>query len=150
MEYFLRLILNYDFQIIIGLTFLLLFSVFLLKKVSDKEKNMDNKNIKDLEAISQKIEREYKPINIELTSYEAEQEANAIISYDELISNKKNNDGVNKDESGEISLNYMNKRSQIGQQEYKPVPKVDSETMKYEREEYFLKSLRKLQNDLVR
>lgn len=150
MEYFLRLILNYDFQIIIGLTFLLFFSVFLLKKVSDKEKNMDNKNIIDLEAISQKIEREYKPINIELTSYEAEQEANAIISYDELISNKKNNDSVNKDESGEISLNYMNKRSQIGQQEYKPVPKVDSETMKYEREEYFLKSLRKLQNDLVR
>ena len=111
---------------------------------------MDNKNIIDLEAISQTIEREYKPINIELTSYEAEQEANAIISYDELISNKKNNDSNNKDESGEISLNFMNERSQVGQQEYRPVPKVGSETMKYEREEYFLKSLRKLQNDLVR
>ena len=61
--------------------------------------NKANKDMSDLERITSRIEEEYKPINVELTSYEQEQEDNAIISYDELLSNrdKNNNSGFSYD-----------------------------------------------------
>ena len=45
----------------------------------------------DLEKITKNIERDYKPANINLTSYEQEQEDNAIISYQELLNSKDKN-----------------------------------------------------------
>ena len=44
----------------------------------------------DLEAITRNIEENYKPAAVRLTSYEEEQESNAIISYQELLTNKDN------------------------------------------------------------
>ena len=50
----------------------------------------------DLEAITKNISENYKPVNVRLTSYEQEQEDNAIISYEELV-NKMNASKINYD-----------------------------------------------------
>ena len=60
----------------------------------------------DLEAITRNIEENYKPAAIRLTSYEEEQESNAIISYQELLTNKDNQQ-INYDDEyqSKIDLN---------------------------------------------
>src|SRR5574344_1982724 len=81
-----------DYFFFIG-TFLLIilfiYIVYLLKS-SDNEKGLTTKNGDsfDIEAVTKAIEKDYKPENIKLTSYEEDQEKTAIISYDELIKNK--------------------------------------------------------------
>ena len=105
----------------------------------------------DLEAITRNIEENYKPANITLTSYEQEQEDSAIISYEELVSNKDN-----------LSLNYEDDVQSNSDLEVKKVsvgeniggashqPKIEVKLMNYEMEEAFLKALRQLQSDLAR
>ncbi len=44
----------------------------------------------ELEVITKKIEKEYKPQKLEFTNFEKEQEESAIISYKELLNNSKN------------------------------------------------------------
>ena len=51
------------------------------------EVNGDNDSM-DILSICEAIESDYKPGTIELTSYEEEQENNAIISYEELVKSK--------------------------------------------------------------
>lgn len=148
---------NGDYIFLAFILILLLISVMTIKKVNKKEKEMNTinkarKDMIDLEAITRNIESDYKPINIELSSYEQEQENNAIISYEELVNNKDNTN-VNYDET------YENSSVDVD------VKKVDlSDTygvnverenyvvslMSYEKEEAFLRALRKLQSDLAR
>ena len=105
----------------------------------------------DLEAITKNIETNYKPAIIELTSYEQEQENNAIISYDELVS-ARNKDSVNYDNeyqnASDIDIKKVNLSNKIGDEV--PQTKIEVTLMSYEKEEAFLKALRQLQNDLAR
>lgn len=107
------------------------------------------KDMIDLESITKNIEETYKPINIKLTSYEEEQENNAIISYKELLNT--NNNAVNYEEYDnktdidvkKIDLNTV-EDSTIN------TPKIEINLMSYEKEEAFLQALKKLQSTLAR
>lgn len=146
-----------DYIFLAFVLFLLLISVLYLKNVNKKEKDMNTinkakKDMIDLEAITKNIEADYKPINIELSSYEQEQENNAIISYEELLSNRDNNN-VNYDENYEnssvdVDVKKVDLNDSYGVNVEKEGYSVS--LMSYEKEEAFLRALRKLQSDLVR
>lgn len=126
-----------------------------LQKLEREEKSMTKarKDRIDLEAITKNIESNYRPINIELTSYEKEQENNAIISYDELVKSR-NTKTINYDDSFVNSTNVDVKKVNLELNtkidNYEVEPPVDVCMMSYEKEEAFLKALRQLQRDLVR
>ena len=105
----------------------------------------------DLEAITKNIEENYKPATIELTSYEQEQENNAIISYQELLSNKDSKQ-VNYDDEFESTMDIDVKKVDLTSNKGSKVPKTKLEVtlMNYEMEEAFLKALKQLQVDLSR
>ena len=111
-----------------------------------KENDIDN-----LEDIKKNIEKDYKPVNIELTDYEKEQEESAIISYDELINNKdkfvvsydKNYQNNNDDiVVKKIDLSSEGVHENIN-------TKLDVKLMNYDKEEAFLKALKQLQSNLL-
>ena len=111
--------------------------------------NKANNDMLDLEKISKNIETEYKPTNIELTSYEKEQEDNAIISYDELIKNKDN--GYSYDDSYKSESDINVKRidlDKITNQIETPQEHIKVRLMSYEKEEAFLNALKQLQKEL--
>lgn len=146
-----------DYIFLAFIVLLLLISVFTIKKVNKKEKEMNTinkakKDMIDLEAITKNIEADYKPINIELSSYEQEQENNAIISYEELVNNKDNSN-VNYDETYEnhtvdVDVKKVDLSDNYGVNLEKETYSVS--LMSYEKEEAFLRALRKLQSDLAR
>lgn len=146
-----------DYIFLTFIVLLLLISVFTIKKVNKKEKEMNTinkakKDMIDLEAITKNIEADYKPINIELSSYEQEQENNAIISYEELVNNKDNSN-VNYDETYEnhtvdVDVKKVDLSDNYGVNLEKETYSVS--LMSYEKEEAFLRALRKLQSDLAR
>ena len=85
-----------DLLFIAIVVWLLLISVIVLRALKNKEEIMSSeaksrRDMIDLEKITKNIERDYKPANINLTSYEQEQEDNAIISYQELLNSKDKN-----------------------------------------------------------
>ena len=65
----------------------------------------------DLEAITKNIEENYKPAAIRLTSYEEEQESNAIISYQELLTSKDSKQ-INYDDAfqNKVDVNVKKQR----------------------------------------
>ena len=90
-----------DLLFITVIIWMILISIIILNSMKNKEKSMSarlksRKDMIDLEAITKNIETNYKPAIVELTSYEQEQENNAIISYDELLE-ARGKDGVNYD-----------------------------------------------------
>ncbi len=112
--------------------------------------NRANKDMRDLERITKNIESEYKPVTIELTSYEQEQEDNAIISYEELLNNRDNN--YSYDESFQSDSDVSVKKldldkitNQINTTEHEH---IEVKLMNYDKEEAFLAALRKLQSEL--
>ena len=110
------------------------------------------KDMLDLEAITRNLEENYRPMNIELTNYEKEQEESAVISYEELLK-KKSNDAVNYDDSfvnnSEIDVKKVDLKDSIGTNNIVNT-KIEVTLFDYEKEEAFLKALRKLQSDLAR
>ena len=153
---------NYnDLIYIISIILLIIVAVYLLTRVSVKEKYMDtinraNKDMSDLEKITSRIEEEYKPVNIELTSYEQEQEDNAIISYDELLSNrdKNNNNGFSYDSKYKSDNDLSVKKIDLdnntaSSKEEIPEERVKVQLFNYEKEEAFLKTLKQLQSELL-
>ena len=93
----------------------------------------------DLEKITKSIERDYKPVNINLTSFEQEQENNSIsydtsyVNDDDLDIKKIDVDNEFRDEEKKVSNNN-----------------TGFSLMNYEKEEEFLKALKQLQGTLVR
>ena len=83
-----------DYFFFIGTFLLIVLFVYILYliKCSDGEEALnavsDKKDDFDIEAVTKAIEKDYKPETIRLTSYEEEQENNAVISYEELLKNK--------------------------------------------------------------
>lgn len=147
---------NYtDLIYIISIIFVLIFAVYLLSKLNIKEKYMEtvskaNRDMQDLEKISKNIESDYKPVNIELTSYEKEQEDNAIISYEELV--KTQDSGYAYDESFKPESDVSVKRIDLDKPSGEiiaPQEKNKVKLLNYDKEEAFLAALKQLQKDLM-
>jgi hypothetical protein len=135
--------------IIIVLLILAVIVLLLIKREENKIMSVEEKSKKtmlDLDKITANIERDYKPLNIELTSYEQEQEDNAVISYEEL-KNKSTNVTYEEepDETGVKKIDF-NKTIDLDHTQKIDVPLLSN----YEKEEAFLRALRQLQKDLAK
>lgn len=146
-----------DLLFIAIVVWLLLISVIVLKTLKNKEEIMSSearskRDMIDLEKITKNIERDYKPANINLTSYEQEQENNAIISYQELL-NSKDKNHVNYDGSFNNKTDIDIKKVDLSnndKNDYDEHNQINITLMSYEKEEAFLKALKQLKIDLVR
>ena len=119
-------------------------------KIEKKEREVKHTTSDDILRIVDKLQKEYKPETIDLTSYEEEQENTAIISYDELLS--KVNSNINYDDKYQSKYDDLDIKKVVSNHsdtnEYVSLPKAVM--MRYESEEDFLKALKKLQKNLVR
>lgn len=146
-----------DLLFIAIVVWLLLISIMVLRALKNKEEIMSSeakskRDMIDLEKITKNIERDYKPANINLTSYEQEQEDNAIISYQELL-NSKDKNHVNYDGSFNNKTDIDIKKVDLSNNEkngYDEHNQINITLMSYEKEEAFLKALKQLKIDLAR
>ena len=151
---------DYFFFIGTFLLIVLLIYIIYLIKCSDNEStleddllninaNTENKSDSfDLEAVAKDIEKNYKPETIKLTSYEEEQENNAVISYEELLKTKTNLQ-FNYDEKYEYDVPELKvKKFNLNNTSEIELPKLEVKLMSYEKEEEFLQTLKKLQSNL--
>lgn len=134
------------FLLILGLIYI----TFLIKRDDTVGTYFNESDISDLASIKEKIEKDYKPSAVKLTDYEEEQEKNAIISYEELLKNTKNNN-VSYDENyvsntEEISIKKINLDSNSDIENTNSNLKV--KLMSYDKEEAFLTALKQLQQNL--
>lgn len=134
------------FLLILGLIYI----TFLIKRDDTVGTYYNESDISDLASIKEKIEKDYKPSAVKLTDYEEEQEKNAIISYEELLKNTKNNN-VSYDENyvsntEEISIKKINLNSNSDTENINSNLKV--KLMSYDKEEAFLTALKQLQQNL--
>ena len=146
-----------DYFFFIGTFLLIVLFVYILYliKCSDGEEVLnavsDKKDDFDIEAVTKAIEKDYKPETIRLTSYEEEQENNAIISYDELIRNK-DKININYDDEYSNPIPELEVRkisfSEDKNENTLEMPKLNVKMFEYEEEENFLKALKELQKDL--
>ena len=137
------------------LLWLLLISVLVLRTLKNKEDIMSSelkskRDMIDLERITINIEKDYKPTNINLTSYEQEQEDNAIISYQELL-NSKDKNHVNYDNGFNNKTDINVKKVDLSNNSKNDFDqsRINVSLMSYEKEEAFLKALKQLKIDLA-
>lgn len=144
-----------DYFFFIG-TFLLIvlfiYILYLLKSDSEEMPKLKEKESFDISKVTKNLENNYKPqtTNIKLTSYEEEQENNAIISYDELVKTRELN-VVTYDEkfSNTIPGLDVKKFDLEGTGSLKIIePKIEVKLIEYEQEEEFLRVLKDLQSKL--
>jgi len=133
--------------IFLSLTFILiLLFVYMIHLIKKEEVKSDD----SLHSIVKSIEKEYKPVSVNLTEYESEQEKNAIISYDELIKNKENMNISYDDEYVSNNDEVLIKKISFKETNYKEEPeKINVKLMSYEKEEEFLVALKQLQQNLL-
>ena len=146
-----------DYFFFIGTFLLIVLFVYILYliKCSDGEEALnavsDKKDDFDIEAVTKAIEKDYKPETIRLTSYEEEQENNAVISYEELLKNK-DKISVSYDDEYEFEEPTLSvKKFDLTNTSETPVideSKLKIQLMSYEKEEEFLKALKDLQSNL--
>ncbi|MGN1323426.1 MAG: hypothetical protein ACI4VT_05475 [Bacilli bacterium] len=146
-----------DYFFFIGTFLLIVLFVYILYliKCSDGEEELnavsDKKDDFDIEAVTKAIEKDYKPETIRLTSYEEEQENNAVISYEELLKNK-DKISVSYDDEYEFEEPTLSvKKFDLTNTSETPVideSKLKVQLMSYEKEEEFLKALKDLQSNL--
>ena len=146
-----------DYFFFIGTFLLIVLFVYILYliKCSDGEEALnavsDKKDDFDIEAVTKAIEKDYKPETIRLTSYEEEQENNAVISYEELLKNK-DKISVSYDDEYEFEEPTLSvKKFDLTNTSETPVideSKSKVQLMSYEKEEEFLKALKDLQSNL--
>jgi hypothetical protein len=123
--------------------------LLMIKREENKIMSVEEKSKKtmiDLDRITANIERDYKPLNIELTSYEQEQEENAVISYEELKNKSTNVTYEEEVEETGIKKIDFNKTIDLDHTQKIDVPLLSN----YEKEEAFLRALRQLQKDLAK
>ena len=144
-----------DLIFIAILLWLLLISVLVLRTLKNKEDIMSSelkskRDMIDLERITQNRESDYKPTNINLTSYEQEQEDNAIISYQELL-NSKDKNHVNYDNGFNNKTDINVKKVDVSKNSKNDFDqsRINVSLMSYEKEEAFLKALKQLKIDLA-
>ena len=146
-----------DYFFFVGTFLLIVLFVYILYliKCSDGEEALnavsDKKDDFDIEAVTKAIEKDYKPETIRLTSYEEEQENNAVISYEELLKNK-DKISVSYDDEYEFEEPTLSvKKFDLTNTSETPVideSKLKVQLMSYEKEEEFLKALKDLQSNL--
>ena len=146
-----------DYFFFIGTFLLIVLFVYILYliKCSDGEETLnavsEKKDDFDIEAVTKAIEKDYKPETIRLTSYEEEQENNAVISYEELLKNK-DKISVSYDDEYEFEEPTLSvKKFDLTNTSETPVideSKLKVQLMSYEKEEEFLKALKDLQSNL--
>ena len=142
-----------DYFFFIGTILLIVLLVYIvyLIKCGDEEETVISKDGFDIEAVCKNIEKNYKPETIKLTSYEEEQENNAIISYDELIKNK-DKINISYDDEYNSPIPELTVRkifiSEDKNENTLEMPKLNVKMFEYEEEENFLKALKELQKDL--
>lgn len=146
-----------DYFFFIGTFLLIVLFVYILYliKCSDGEEVenavSDKKDDFDIEAVTKAIEKDYKPETIRLTSYEEEQENNAVISYEELLKNK-DKISVSYDDEYEFEEPTLSvKKFDLTNTSETPVideSKLKVQLISYEKEEEFLKALKDLQSNL--
>ena len=146
-----------DYFFFVGTFLLIVLFVYILYliKCSDGEEALnavsDKKDGFDIEAVTKAIEKDYKPETIRLTSYEEEQENNAVISYEELLKNK-DKISVSYDDEYEFEEPTLSvKKFDLTNTSETPVideSKLKVQLMSYEKEEEFLKALKDLQSNL--
>lgn len=148
-----------DFIFITIVLLLILTSIIILLTLKNKEKYMNTvnqakKDMIDLEAITRNLEANYQPPVIELTNYEREQEESAVISYEELLKKRTNNRVVYDDSfvnNTTVDVKKIDLSSDLEATQSIITPtKIEVNLFDYEKEEAFLKALRKLQSDLAR
>ena len=135
--------------IIIVLLIMAVIVLLMIKREENKIMSVEEKSKKtmiDLDRITANIERDYKPLNIELTSYEQEQEENAVISYEELKNKSTNVTYEEEVEETGIKKIDFNKTIDLEHTQKIDVPLLSN----YEKEEAFLRALRQLQKDLAK
>ncbi len=132
-----------DLLIIAIILWVLLILIILFKYMKNRKIEMNvlkkaKKDRIDLEAITRNIEENYKPAAIRLTSYEEEQESNAIISYQELLTNKDNQQ-INYDDEyqSKIDLNVKKVDLEGNMGTEMPRTKIEVSLMNYKQEEDF-------------
>lgn len=152
-----------DLLFIIVILSLICLVIILLYKVNSnieyERKQLESHNVVtndlDLRSISQEIEAADKPVSIELTDYEKEQEEKAIISYDELLENtgsfkinyEEYNNGESFEEEGlSVKKVDMSNIASIDHEEPLNISKVP--VISYAKEEAFLSALKQLQKML--
>ncbi len=100
----------------------------------------------DLQQIVNTIDENPKPI-VDMTSYEAEQEEKAIISYEELLNSAKKQP-IHFDEEelidNEIKVQKVNLEQLANTEINEERPKLEVKLFQYEHEEAFLKALQQL------
>lgn len=146
-----------DYFFFIGTFLLIVLFIYILYliKCSDGEEALnavsDKKDDFDIEAVTKAIEKDYKPETIRLTSYEEEQENNAVISYEELLKNK-DKISVSYDDEYEFEEPTLSvKKFDLTNTSETPVideSKLKVQLISYEKEEEFLKALKDLQSNL--
>ncbi|MDD2410006.1 MAG: hypothetical protein PHD03_04755 [Bacilli bacterium] len=143
-----------DYFFFIGTFLLIVLFIYVLYLIklsdfeSDAKKSIITDNF-DIASVANAIEKEYKPEAIKLTTYEVEQENNAIISYEELVKNK-DKFGIGYDdeyayELPELNVKKINLTNKINHIEES---KLEVKLMQYDKEEAFLKALKELQENL--
>lgn len=143
-----------DYFFFIGTVLLIILFIYVLYllKYSDEEspKLKKEEDLFDLESVSKDIEENYKPAAIKLTSYEEEQENNAIISYDELLKTKELQKVSYDDEYVSDIPELKIKKIDLNNTGSIPIdePKLEVKLISYEKEEEFLKALKTLQGNL--
>ncbi len=144
-----------DYFFFIG-TFLLIvlfiYILYLIKSGDEEKAAVKEDETFDLEKVTKDIEQNYKPETIKLTSYEEEQENNAIISYDELVKTRELKKVSYDDEYTYEIPELKVKKFDLNTISNTVIdePKLDVQLMSYEKEEEFLKTLKKLQSNLSR
>ena len=138
-----------DYFFFIGTFLLIVLFIYIIYLIKCSDEEEENNDILDLQAISKDIEKNYKPPVIKLTTYEEEQENNAIISYDELV--EKNKTNVGYDDSFIFDIPDLNvKKIDLSKEDSSTLemPKLEVKLMNYDKEEEFLKALKDLQKNL--
>ncbi|MCI8394080.1 MAG: hypothetical protein HFH86_01185 [Bacilli bacterium] len=152
---FLKTLSTIDFILyfaVLILMILIISLIYVIKNSEEGEKELtsDEPELLDLQTIVDTIDENPQPV-IDMTTYEAEQEEKAIISYDELIKSSKREPIHYAEEElvdNEIKVKKVNLNQLAVPISTEELPKVEVKLFHYEKEEAFLNTLKQL-NELL-
>ena len=128
-----------DYFFFIGTFLLIVLFIYIIYLLKTEPEELPKKKEEkfDISKVTKNLEENYKPAttNIKLTSYEEEQENNAIISYDDFSNTEPDLDIKKIDLEGTGKIKIID-------------PKIEVKLIEYEKEEEFLKVLKDLQSKL--
>lgn len=141
-----------DYFFFIGTFLLIILLIYIIYLLKIDEETEPKEEKFDINKVTKNLEENYKPNvpNIKLTSYEEEQENNAIISYDELLKTRELNVVTYDDTFSNTEKDLEIKKFDLeGTGKIKIVdPKIEVKLIEYEKEEEFLRVLKDLQSKL--